>query len=146
MKKILCFVFVIAIGFVVNSVSAQYTTPRTGTGVRYDPRNLNYEYATKTDAASATIDTFTVYPRSWQTTYRLVLVDSVCAGNPTLTKSYAGDKIQFIVSAASGTPVLKFVGSNWVTAGNVTMTTRLRSVIDFVFDGAKWVEAGRYTQ
>lgn len=143
MKKFLFLFLFAAIGMAVN---AQYTTPRTGTGVRYDVRNLNYEYATKTDAASATIDTFAVSPRSWRTIYRLVLVDSVCAGNPVVTNSYAGDEILFIISAASGTPFLRFVGSNWVTAGTATMTTRLRSCIRYVFDGAKWVESGRYTQ
>ena len=132
------------------SVLAQHTTPRTGVGVKYDPRNLGYAYLTKTDAASATIDTFSLasdkMPNAWRTIYRIVLVDSLCAGNPAVTNSYAGDEIEFIISAASGTPFLRFIGTNWVTAGTATMTTRLRSIIKFVFDGAKWVESGRYTQ
>lgn len=142
MKKLLFILF----AFISYSAIAQHTTPRFGTGVNNNAALNNYSYSTKTDAASSTIDTFSVYPNAYQTIYRLVLVDSVCAGNPTVTKSYAGDKITFIVSAASGTPVLKFVGSNWVTLGNATMTTRLRSVVNFIFDGAKWVESGRYTQ
>lgn len=129
-----------------SSVSAQYTTPRTGTGVKYDLRKNLTAYATKTDAASATIDTFTVVPNAYSTVYRLVLVDSVCAGAPTLTNCYAGDRITFVISAASGTPFMRFVGSDWITAGTVTMTTRLRSVVNLIFDGAKWVESGRYTQ
>jgi len=144
MKKILS--FLICMTFVVIS-SAQSTSPRFGTGVRYDTRNLNYSYQTKTDVASATIDTFSVSPRAWETYYRLVLVDSVCAGNPVVTKSYAGDRITFILSAASGTPFMRFVGANWITAaGTVTMTTNLRSVVTFIFDGAKYVEEKRYTQ
>jgi len=143
MKKLLFAIAFVTFGLALN---AQSTTPRTGTGTKYNVGKLNYVYSTKTDAASATIDTFAVSPNAYLTTYRLVLVDSVCAGNPVVTNSYAGDKIQFIISAASGTPFLRFVGSNWITAGTATMTTRLRSVIDFVFDGAKWVEAGRYTQ
>jgi len=144
MKK---FLFLFLFALIGMAVNAQFTTPRTGTGVRYDPRNLNYEYTVKTDAASATIDTFAVSPRSWRTMYKLVLVDSVCAGNPVVTRSYVGDEITFIISAASGTPFLRFVGSNWITAaGTVTMTTNLRSIVTFVFDGAKYVESKRYTQ
>ncbi len=144
MKKLL---FLIAFATFGLAVNAQFTTPRTGTGVKYNPGKLNYVYSTKTDAASSTIDTFAVSPNAYKTTYRIVLVDSVCAGNPVVTNSYAGDEIQFILSAASGTPKMKFVGANWITAaGTVTMTTNLRSVVRFVFDGAKWVEAGRYTQ
>ena len=143
MKKLLLVCTIAVSAFTAN---AQYTTPRVGTGVKYDLRKLNYAYSTKTDAASATIDTFAVAPNAFNTVYRLVLVDSVCAGNPSVTNSYAGDQITFIISAASGTPFLRFVGANWIGAGTATMTTRLRSVIRFIFDGAKWVEQGRYTQ
>jgi len=145
MKKILsiALLFALAIG-----ATAQSTSPRFGTTPGKDNtfRTLSNAYLTPTDAASATIDTFAVYPKNFRTIIRLALVDSVCAGNPTVTRSYAGDEITFVISAASGTPFLRFVGSNWITAGTATMTTRLRSVIKFIFDGAKWVETGRYTQ
>lgn len=145
MKKLLIAITLVTLACTVD---AQFTTPRFGTtpGTDNTFRKLTNAYITPTDAASATIDTFAVYPAAFRTIYRLVLVDSVCAGNPTLTKSYAGDEITFVLSAASGTPLLRFIGANWVTAGTATMTTRLRSVIKFIFDGAKWVEVGRYTQ
>lgn len=144
MKKIICIALFASFGL---SAAAQYTTPRQGTGYRVDQRkNTSLSYLTPTDGASATIDTFAVTTNAKETIYRIVLVDSVCAGAPTLTNAYAGDEITFVLSAASGTPFLRFVGTNWVTAGTATMTTRLRSVIRFIFDGAKWVESGRYTQ
>lgn len=144
MKRILSIVAL----FGCLTASAQSTSPRFGTTSSTDNtfRTLTNVYVTPTDAASSTIDTFAVYPKAFNTIIRLVLVDSVCAGNPTVTKSYAGDELTFVLSAASGTPFLRFVGTNWVGAGTATMTTRLRSVIKFIFDGAKWVESGRYTQ
>ncbi len=141
MKKIFCLLFLFGI---VGIAEAQYTTPRTGTGVRYDTRKLNYTYTNKTDAAGA--DTFALAPNAWNTTIRVALTDSVSVSNPTVTNCYAGDQLRFIISATTGTPFIKFLGSNWVTAGNAAVSTRLRGVIDFVFDGAKWVEASRYVQ
>lgn len=145
MKKVLFTLALIA--GIFATANAQFTTPRVGTGTKFDQRKLlTYSYVTATDAASATLDSLTVSPNAYHTVYRISLVDSMTTTVPVITKCYAGDNITFIISAASGTPIFKFTGTNWVSAGTVTMTTRLRSVVKFIFDGAKWVETGRYTQ
>ena len=142
MKKILLAVLL----FVTVGAIAQSTTPRFGTTAGRDNtyRLLTNGYVTLTDAAGA--DSSALTPKYFNNIYRIVLVDSFTLKQPVVTSSFAGDQITIIISAASGTPFLKFTGSNWITAGTATMTTRLRSVIKLVFDGAKWVETGRYTQ
>lgn len=144
MKSILT---VISLFICVLSFS-QSTSPRFGTASNTDQtgRMLTYKYFTVTDTASAKKDTINIKPAAWQTIYRMVLVDSASFGLSSLASSYAGDNLTFVFSAASGTPWVNFIGTNFVTAGIVTMTTRLRSVVKFIFDGAKWVETGRYTQ
>lgn len=140
MKKLLFILF----AFVSLSASAQFTTPRTGTGTANNANNNNFNYLNKTDAAGA--DSVALVPNAYWTTYRVVLVDSFTLKQPTVTKCYAGDKLQIILSAASGTPKLKFTGSNWITAGTATLSTLLRGVITLVFDGSKWVECSRVIQ
>lgn len=134
------FLFISAIGY------SQTTTPRYGTGANQDNtgRALTWRWATATDAAGA--DSIVARPRDYQTTYRVTLVDSFTFKQPVVTACYAGDYITIIASAASGTPKLKFTGSNWITAGTATLSTGLRAVIRLVFDGAKWVEVSRVVQ
>jgi len=139
------FSIAILIAFVATSF-AQSTSPRFGTGNNQDNtgRALTYKYVSVTDAAGA--DSVIAKPSAFQTIYRVTLTDSLTFKQPVVTTSYAGDNMIIICSAATGTPKLKFTGSNWLTAGSATLSTNLRSVIRLVFDGAKWVETGRYTQ
>jgi len=141
MKKIVLLLTMVAI---TVGAMAQFTTPRVGTGVKYDPRNLNYTFGTATDATGA--DSTTLAPNSYMHTVKITLLDSFTLKQPTVTKCYYGDQLQIICTAASGTPFLKFTGSNWITAGKATLSTGLRAVIVLVFDGAKWVERSRVVQ
>jgi hypothetical protein len=126
--------------------SAQTTVPRFGITKNNDNtgRVLNYKYTTVTDATGA--DSYVCVANAWTTIYRIVLTDGITFTNPTVTNCAAGDNLIIVASAASGTPALAFSGANWIGAGTMTMTTRLRGVIKFIFDGAKWVETGRYVQ
>ncbi len=148
MKKILiAFCFICAVVIATPTItSAQSTVPRFGITANNDNtgRVLNYKYVSVTDAAGA--DSVTARTSAWTTIYRVVLVDSLTFKAPVLTNAMAGDNIIIVASAASGTPTLKFSGSNWITAGTMTMTTRLRGIIELIFDGAKWVESSRYVQ
>lgn len=143
MKKAILFLFVTLITVVGYS---QSTTPRFGTTPSTDNtgRILTYKYVSATDVAGA--DSIVARPNAWETIYRIVLLDSFTMKQPVITTSFAGDNITIIASAASGTPFLKFSGSNWITAGTATLSTGLRAVIRLRFDGAKWVEAGRVVQ
>lgn len=143
MKKV--FVLFSMLVMCIAFVSAQYTTPRFGTGKNDDNtgRVLTYKYLTLTDAAGT--DSTSIYPNAWQTNYSIALTDSLTIKNPTLTKSYAGDNIRFIVTGASGTK-LKFYGANFVTQGKVTLSTSGVAIIELLFNGTKWVESGRNVQ
>lgn len=125
---------------------SQSATPRYGTTPNQDNtgRILTFRFVTLTDAAGA--DSVVGRPKDYETTYRVTLVDSFTFKQPVITSCYAGDYITIIASAASGTPKLKFTGSNWITAGSATLSTGLRAVIRLVFDGAKWVEVSRVVQ
>jgi len=143
MKKAILFLFV---SLITLAGYSQSTSPRFGTASNADNtgRVLTYKYVSITDATGA--DSVIATPNAWETIYRVVLKDSLTFKQPVITTSYAGDNITIIASAASGTPFLKFSGSNWVTAGTATLSTGLRAVIRLRFDGAKWVEAGRVVQ
>lgn len=142
MKKILSILLLLSVTF---TVSAQSTSPRWGNGANNDNtgRNLNYSYKTITEVAGA--DSATLTPSAFWTVVRVALTDSFYFKSPVVTKSYAGDNLRIIASGASGTKI-KFAGTNFVTAGTATLSTSGRSVISLIFDGAKWVEAGRVTQ
>jgi len=142
MKKILFILSFVAFSFVSN---AQSTTPRFGSGVGNDNtgRVLTYVYTSVTDAAGA--DSVTLKPNAWETVVRITLVDSLMLNSPSVTRSFAGDRMELVVSGASGKKV-KFAATNFITAGTATLSTSGRSVISLIFDGAKWVESGRVTQ
>jgi len=142
MKKLFLGLFLFAVTF---TVSAQSTSPRLGTGANNDNtgRALNYNYVTVTDASGN--DSKTLVPSAYSTVVRVALTDSITFASPTVTKSYAGDNLRIVASGASGTKV-KFGSTNFISAGTATLSTGGRSVITFIFDGAKWVEAGRVTQ
>jgi hypothetical protein len=145
MKKIL-FAFIAVLTFVsCNDLKAQSTSPRFGTTAGRDNtyRTLTNGYSSITDAAAA--DTVTLSPNSFNSYYRISLVDSLYMASPTITNSYAGDQITLIVSGASG-KFLKFAGTNWQSAGTATLSSGLYAVIRFVFSGTKWVEQSRVVQ
>jgi len=143
MKKLFAVIFLLAISV---AMFGQSTSPRFGTLKNQDNtgRVLNYKLVAVTDATGA--DSVVIVPNAYTTIYKVVLKDSLTFKAPNVTYSSLGDKIEIILSAASGTPFLKFYGTNWLTAGKATMSSGLRGVIELVFDGAKWVEEGRYIQ
>lgn len=143
MKKIV-FLFSLIIMCAV-AANAQYTTPRFGTLPNDDNtgRVLTYKYLTLTDATGT--DSVAIYPNAWQTNYRIALTDSLTIKNPTITKSYAGDNMRFIVTGTSGAK-LKFYGANFVTQGKVTLSTSGVAIVELLFNGTKWVECGRNVQ
>lgn len=145
MKKYICFLLSAILLFAVTA-KAQSTSPRFGTLKNQDNtgRVLNYGYFSFTDVAG--LDSVAVSPRHYQTFYRVILLDSFCFKQPIITNCFAGDQMTIICSAASGTPFLKFSGSNWLTQGKAAVSTNLRAVLTLVFDGSKWVEQSRVLQ
>ncbi|MEI8111172.1 MAG: hypothetical protein WCH59_09305 [Chitinophagia bacterium] len=144
MKKLFSLLFLMAFAFAVN---AQSTSPRFGTKKNDDNtgRVVTYGYQTFADAAGA--DSITVTPNFFLSTYRVTLLDSLTVRNAVVTRSFAGDQIRFVVSAASGSPFIKFTGANWLTTGTATLSgTNKRAVIQFIFDGVRWVEMSRVVQ
>lgn len=143
MKKILSIIFLLSLSF---AMFAQSTSPRFGTLKNQDNtgRALNYKLVSVTDATG--VDSVVLKPNAYTTIYNVTLKDSLTFKQPTVTNCYLGDKVEIILTAPSGTPFLKFYGTNWKTAGKATLSTGLKGIINLVFDGAKWVEEGRYIQ
>lgn len=135
----------IAMAFITVGGFAQSTSPRYGTTPNSDNtgRALTYAYKNFTDVAAA--DTAKVIPGAYNTTYRVVLLDSLGLQITSVGSSYADDGITVIASGASGTKI-KFIGANFISAGAATLSTSGRAVVRFKFDGAKWVEASRVVQ
>lgn len=141
MKKLIFILFSVCI---FNAV-AQSTSPRFGTVSNKDNtfRTLTNKLVTVTDAAGA--DTVTLATTGYNTLVKIAALDSLTLGSPTVTKCFLGDQMTLLVTGTSGDK-LKFTGSNWVSAGTATLSSGLKAVITFIFDGAKWVESGRVVQ
>lgn len=141
MKKI----FFVLFAFCTLAAMAQSTTPRFGTTAGRDItyRPLTLKLSTLTDAAGA--DSATIATSAYNTLVKIAVLDSFTLKSPTVTKAFLGDEMTILATGTSG-DLLKFTGSNWVSAGTATLSSGLKAVIKFVFDGAKWVEASRVVQ
>lgn len=135
-------IFAIAALLITSTAFAQSTSPRFGITIGGDNtyRVLNNDYTSVTEAAGN--DTLTFRPTKHTNYYRLTMTDSTTFSISSVANSYAADEIVIIASGTSG-DLLKFIGSNLLTAGTATFTTNERAIITLVFDGAKWVEASR---
>lgn len=139
MKKLFSF---FAALLVIGAVSAQSTSPRFGTAKNTDNtgRVLTYKLVSVTDAAGA--DSVTIAPNAFETIYKVAALDSLTFKSPTVTNSYYGDQITLQVTGTSG-DLIKFTGTNWVSAGTATLSSGLNAIITFRFNGTKWVEQSR---
>lgn len=144
MKK---YIITISLLVAVSVGFAQSTSPRFGTLKNQDNtyRQLTNKIGTVTDAAGN--DTVTVTPNAFATINKVTMTDSVSIKFAPAS-SYYGDTYKLLVTGASGTKVVKFVGS-YVTlgaTGEMRLTSTKGAIIVFVFDGAKWVEQSRVLQ
>lgn len=142
MKKLISFLFLL-VAFV--AVNAQSTSPRFGTAKNQDNtgRVLTYNLVSVSDAAGA--DSVTLVPSAWETVVKVAALDSITFKSPTVSKSYYGDNLTIMVSGTSG-DLVKFTGSNWVSAGTATLSSGAVAVIRFRFNGSKWIEESRVVQ
>lgn len=141
MKKILFVLFTIC----TLAAVAQSTSPRFGTTAGRDNtfRTLTCKLTALTDAAGA--DSATLSTSAYNTLVTIAVLDSFALKSPTVTKAFLGDQLTIIATGTSG-DMLKFTGTNWVSAGTATLSSGLKAVVRFIFDGAKWVEASRVVQ
>lgn len=140
--------FIALFALVSVTATAQSTSPKFGTAAKDDNtgRVLTYGYKAITDAAGA--DSTTLVLSLYSSVVKVALVDSFCLKSPSVKNCNLGDRLTVIATGASGNK-LKFVtaSSNWiVSSSSATLSSNGRSVINFVFDGAKWVEEARVTQ
>lgn len=128
--------------FTISAVNAQSTSPRFGTAKNTDNtgRVLTFKLVSVTDAAGA--DSVTIAPNAWETIYKVAALDSLTFKSPTVTNSYYGDQITLQITGTSG-DLIKFTGTNWVSAGTATLSSGLNAIITFRFNGTKWVEQSR---
>jgi len=156
MKKLFSFFVILTVA--ITTISAQYTTPRWGTGANNDNtfRAMTFKYLAVTDAAG--LDTIKIVPNAYHTQVTIpALTDSVAINVTSVAKSYLGDKIEITVINTSSGKCVKWAGSNIspatiATIGGggsqlyITSTSGKRGNIVFVFDGVKWVEEHRMAQ
>lgn len=134
--------FILAAVVMTNIAFAQSTSPRFGTTAGRDNtfRVLTNGWTAATDAAGA--DTISYRPTKFNNYVKVTMTDSVAFSVSSLANSFAGDILTIIAVGDSG-DLLKFTGSNILSAGNASLSTNGRAVVKFVFDGAKWAEASR---
>lgn len=140
MKKILFALFIL-VGF---AAQAQSITPRTGTGANNDNtfRALTFKFVAVSDAVGA--DTTKLTLNAYNTHVKVVLVDSSAVSFPSVAKCFVGDVVKFTITGGTSGNKLKIVGNNFTAAStSVAVSTSLKAYLEFIFDGAKWVEVSR---
>jgi len=139
--------FILILGFSLFSLSvvAQSTTPRFGLTPNSDQssRVLNNNMVTVTDTTGADSTVLSIH--AYNSLVKVALLDSFTLKSPTVSGCYFGDKLTLVCTGTSGDK-LKFTGSNWVSTGTATLSSGLKAIISFIFDGAKWVESARVVQ
>jgi hypothetical protein len=158
MKK---YIALISLIFIVCIASfGQYTYPRVGATSTDDntARTLTYKYVVVIEKAG--FDSIVPRPNAYQTTYKVsVTNDSIRFSSPVLTNCYFGDIIRIVITGTSGKKVTfagvtNYLNSKWVTTttastglttGSIVLGSKGKAEIEFVFDGAVWIESGRVT-
>jgi hypothetical protein len=145
MKK---FIGIIILLLSVSLLSAQSTVPRFGVNPLHQGNtgfSLTYAYVAQTDVAG--YDSVKVAPNAYETIYNLTIsTDSLRFGSPNCTASHLGDVMRVIVQGTATGKTLTFKSPYIIGQGTLTTTTKMKAVISFIFDGAKWVETGRLAQ
>ena len=141
MKK---FLFAVALMLSATFANAQSTAPRFGTTAgsdnTYRPMTLNYQSVT--DASG--VDTVTLRTNKFTNFVRVTLTDTVSL-SAVVTSCKAGDELIVVATGSSGRRV-KFVGSNFVSAGSATVSTNGTAIVTFLFTGTVWAEKSRIVQ
>lgn len=156
MKKNILVLFLFALA---SCAVAQVTTPKFGTTKYGDNtgRVLTYAIITTTDVTSATLDTITIAPKSWETivcmrtgTAATNLTDSVCYKFSSTTTTYnTGDIVTFMISKGTGAGKIKFGGSQYVlstASAAVALAANKSLIMRFRYNGVKWIEESRVVQ
>lgn len=132
------------------SANAQTVTPRTGTGANNDNtfRAMTVKYVAVTDATGN--DTTKINFNAYQTLVRIdTLKDSVSLNFTPVSRCYFGDRATVIVKNGANAGKVKLAGSN-IEVGSagttLSITAAKLAVIEFVFNGYKWLETNRIVQ
>lgn len=139
MKKI----FLIAIVSLLSIASyAQSTTPRFKNPPKDNTgRNITYEYYTPAYVASDTIG-----PKASHTFYKYATLTGARAIAVNVKKSYQFDKISMVFTSDATGRVVTF-GAGFVPyTATLTLIASKQATVEFIFDGAAWVETTRTIQ
>lgn len=158
MKKIFSIIALLSLTLTVSAQRYGVATGRDNTG-----RVLTYGDISKTDAASATVDTITtsltnsMSSRGFYHTYvYFSLSDSCVFSFSSVSNCVKGDRLTVIIqnTIASAASFVNFLGysgltSKWKMASTGTKVTLAASkwaTLEFVFDGTYWHELSRAVQ
>lgn len=147
MKK---FIFFLLAAVMTIPAFAQYTSTRYGSSTSLSSQGI--KYVGKTDISH--VDTLRFYPNALFTQYVLTLTDTACiyAGVST---GHLGDKLTIIIKNSSGSAHTVFLTTSggaanpWeLGSGGATISpaSAKNAILEFTFNGAKWVETSRLVQ
>lgn len=136
MKKFITLSFALLM-FVLNSDAQRF-----GTTKGRDNTGRVLTYAVLAPAYSATV---TVAPSNYQTIIKPATLTGACTINATETNSKYCDIIRFIFTSDATGRVVTF-GTNFVSAGTLTLVASKQATATFIYDGANYVELSRAIQ
>ena len=146
MKKLVLISF---LSLILSGLFAQSTTPRFGTPPYRNNTGSGLTYQVKTLTHYANNDSMKIYPSAYCTyTYTAHTITHSVRYYIYGTNSFLGDQLSVMVSNSSGMGhKLKFYGDIQLGTSTtyVTLPSASRFIINFTFDGTKFVEISRST-
>lgn len=133
MKKFLSIIFLITL---TVGVIAQSTSPRFGTGPNNDNtgRVLTYKYSAPVYGASIALN-----PNAYETIVKFGTLTGALTLTSTVTNCYVADKLSAIF-LADGTNRTVTFSTGFSSGGNIVVNAGATMTVNFVFDGAGWVQ------
>lgn len=115
------------------------TTPRYFANNDKTGRQITYDYLTPAYAA-----TLSVAPKTYKATVKVALTGAMTV-NAVTTDAFADDDVIFLLAADASQRVVTF-GTNFISAGTVTVAASKNATITFKFNGTAYVEISRFVQ
>lgn len=86
--------------------------------------------------------TIAIVPSESENLFQVAQLTGAATVNATVSQLYIGDKVRVLLSADSTTRVVTF-GTNFISAGTLSVTASKAAYIDFMFNGTALQEMGR---
>lgn len=116
--------------------------PNTFRFVRGANQDNTLRTATQDAQDIAYAATIAIVPKESENLYRVAQLTGAATINATVSGMYIGDKVRVLLSSDATARVVTF-GTNFLSAGTISVTGTKTAFVDFIFNGTNLQEMGR---